>query len=828
MKNTKVLAFAIIMLLALSTFLALATAQQEAEKRVTYAYIGATPNPVGVGQETLLHIGITQQYNSLYDGWKGLTVTVTDPDGIEKTLGPFNTDPTGGTGSIFIPTKVGNYTFQTHFPEQVNDIAIPAGFGNPLPKGTIMLASDSAILTLIVQEERTATYQEHALPTEYWSRPIDSQLHGWNVLAGNWQRTPSNLVTKGNLDAPETAHILWTKPLVLGGVVGAETGDLSWTTGDAYQGQFSSSVILNGILYYNVYPVSDGKAGNPIQGIKAVDLRTGDEIWYRNGSRLSFGQLLYVDTMNMHGAYGYIWSTDGSTWTAFDAGNGDYVYKIVGVPSGVTVIGPNNEILIYTVNNRGWMTCWNSTSVVNQGHWNNATQKWDWEFGRYWNPHGIVPTMNSTFDGANGYMWNVSIPTGLSGAAYAKIGDRIVGQSINLKNVTTWGLDLTPGSEGRLLFNQVWDAPSDWLDGYQTISRIAGSIDDGLIAVWSKETQRVWGFSTENGKNIWGPTESQFYLDMFGIQALITEGKLFTQGMSGILYAYDAKTGKLLWTYAADDPTNQNLWANQWNLRPLFVADGKLYMGTAEHSPVDPRPRGADFVAVNITDGTEIFSAEGLFRQTEWGGRAIIGDSIIATLDTYDQRIYAIGKGPTALTVNAPDVSIDYGKSVVIKGSITDISAGTKDYAIAARFPNGVPAVSDDSQTPWMRYVYKNFERPLNATGVPIELSIVDANGNYRTIGTTTSDADGYFSYQWTPDIEGAYTLYASFAGSKAYWPSHAVTSFAVDPQTTTPTPQPVLEREPIAMYFAGAVAAIIIAIAIVGALLAVMIRKRP
>ncbi|MGE5555664.1 MAG: hypothetical protein ACM3UY_05295, partial [Methanocella sp.] len=178
--------------------------------------------------------------------------------------------------------------------------------------------------------------------------------------------------------------------------------------------------------------------------------------------------------------------------------------------------------------------------------------------------------------------------------------------------------------------------------------------------------------------------------------------------------------------------------------------------------------------------------------------------------------------------VTAPDVSIDYGKSVVIKGSITDISAGTKDYAIAARFPNGVPAVSDDSQTPWMRYVYKNFERPLNATGVPIELSVVDANGNYRTIGSVTSDADGYFSFQWTPDIEGAYTLYASFAGSKAYWPSHAVTSFAVDPQTATPTPQPVLEREPIAMYFAGAVAAIIIAIAIVGALLAVMIRKRP
>ena len=44
--------------------------------------------------------------------------------------------------------------------------------------------------------------------------------------------------------------------------------------------------------------------------------------------------------------------------------------------------------------------------------------------------------MNSTFDAANGYMWNASVPAGLSGAAYAKIDDKLVGQTINLKNVT--------------------------------------------------------------------------------------------------------------------------------------------------------------------------------------------------------------------------------------------------------------------------------------------------------------------------------------------------------------------------------------------------------
>src|SRR5512136_1821425 len=72
-------------------------AAQPFPKRATFAYVGAVPNPVGVGQETLIHVGITQ-YVAEYYGWQGLTVTVTKPDGTTETLGPIKTDPTGGTG----------------------------------------------------------------------------------------------------------------------------------------------------------------------------------------------------------------------------------------------------------------------------------------------------------------------------------------------------------------------------------------------------------------------------------------------------------------------------------------------------------------------------------------------------------------------------------------------------------------------------------------------------------------------------------------------------------------------------------------------------------
>ena len=56
----------------------------------------------------------------------------------------------------------------------------------------------------------------------------------------------------------------------------------------------------------------------------------------------------------------------------------------------------------------------------------------------------------------------------------------------------------------------------------------------------------------------------------------------------------------------------------------------------------------------------------------------------------------------------------------------------------------------------------------------------LDSNGNYRTIGTATTDASGTYSLTWTPDIPGNYTVIATFAGTNGYWPSSAETAFNV------------------------------------------------
>ena len=157
-----------------------------------------------------------------------------------------------------------------------------------------------------------------------------------------------------------------------------------------------------------------------------------------------------------------------------------------------------------------------------------------------------------------------------------------------------------------------------------------------------------------------------------------------------------------------------------------------------------------------------------------------------------------------------------------------DVSPGTNNDELQLRFPNGVPAISDASQSDWMLYVYKQFERPMDATGVSVTIDVVDANGNYRNIGTTTSDSSGMFAFTWKPDIEGSYTVIATFAGSKAFYASYAQTTFAVDSAAPTPEPTDTPLQSTSDIYFAPAVAAIIAAIAIGFAATILILRKKP
>jgi hypothetical protein len=80
----------------------------------------------------------------------------------------------------------------------------------------------------------------------------------------------------------------------------------------------------------------------------------------------------------------------------------------------------------------------------------------------------------------------------------------------------------------------------------------------------------------------------------------------------------------------------------------------------------------------------------------------------------------------------------------------------------------------------------------------------------------------------WQPDIVGKYTVKATFAGSSSYGSSWAESAFGVVDTTNTapsPTVQPISAVE---MYFLPSVVAIIIAIAVVGVVIVLLLRKKP
>jgi len=80
-----------------------------------------------------------------------------------------------------------------------------------------------------------------------------------------------------------------------------------------------------------------------------------------------------------------------------------------------------------------------------------------------------------------------------------------------------------------------------------------------------------------------------------------------------------------------------------------------------------------------------------------------------------------------------------------------------------------------------------------------ILLDTVDPNGNWIHIGRVTSDISGSFSYMWTPDIEGKYTVIATFEGSESYYASYAETAIGVGPapeEPVTPATQPEVQED--------------------------------
>jgi hypothetical protein len=375
----------------------------------------------------------------------------------------------------------------------------------------------------------------------------------------------------------------------------------------------------------------------------------------------------------------------------------------------------------------------------------------------------------------------------------------------------------------------------------QNITVVDGPVDfkSRVFTEAYKETMQWVGYNLDTGAKIWGPTPSQTAFDYYGNPALpyingITDnGKLYSMQFGGILYTYDLKTGNLLWTYGNGGAGNSTKagFSNAYGVYPTFInaiGNGVLYTVTSEHTVTTPIYKGALSRAINATDGTEIWTLSSYVGEF-FAMSYAIADGYATWFNGYDNQIYSVGRGPSATTVTASPKVSTLGDNVIIEGTVMDTSAGTTQNQQAADFPNGVPCASDASMKDWMGYVYQQKPLPTTFTGVPVTIDVLDSNGNYRNIGTATTDATGSYSLTWTPDISGNFTVIATFQGTNGYWGSYTETAFNImqaPAATATPTPTPASMAD---LYFLPLSVGMILAIVVIGALLAVLIlRKRP
>ena len=812
----------IALILVLSTTMAVTTfiPTVESVDLDTYLLINASPNPVGVGQIAYVNVFLSKPpvnagMMGSGDKYEDITINVVRPDGTKQTLGPFTSDVVGGIWSSITPTQVGTYTLQGFYPGDQT----MSSYGTDY----YYFGSETEIVELVVTEDPLPEFSNTPLPTEYWSRPIYSTNYGWAQLGGNWFglaapafATTGQYDATGNLNsyskAPNTGHILWTKPTAFGGQVGApyNNDQESQYTSTSIIVRHFEPIIINGILYYTHYP-----SVSEIASWKAVDLRTGEELWTReaglNGNEpLRMGQVLKFHSMQEFGSFPLLYSQVGggmfnpsADYNIYDPMTGDNVATITngaGTSFLMDFEGQNQGTLLAWITNSSSLTMWNSTKAMAGGGFGSlilrASGEIAWDDGYQWS----VPR-NFTVSGED---------TGNLGIGSRTIEVILLRSAPTLARQVSAGYQFTVGIDAKT-GAKLWGPLKQTIPEGRDVSLIAAR--DGYYVLYDKDLGEVYGYSLTNGQKLWGPIKLEgnawSHIEIGGD---IAYGKVYIWDFGGYVRAIDLETGNIEWTFHRGSSGYDTPYGVYplWHFGTHSIADGKIFLSESSmYTP--PLFPGAQRLAIDCETGELVWSI------LSFSGRSpgAIADGMLVQWNSYDNQIYTFGKGQSATTISIQNDVITEGDSILIKGKVTDESPGTKNSDRVARFPDGVPAIADEYMSPWMEYVYMQQPKPTDANGVEVVLSVLDPNNNVYEIGTTTSDVNGMYKLKFVPPVAGEYTVIATFEGSESYFISSGQTALLVEeaPQPTAPpevTPGPMTDT-----YLTGSTIAILAGIAI-------------
>jgi YD repeat-containing protein len=561
----------------------------------TTAYVTCAPGIVGVGQYTTIVCWL-DRYSPTSGGtngqvWEGWQLNITKPDGKTEIIGPWIcSSALASDFKVYVPDQVGNYTIVFSWPGGVvepSESIITRTQANAIAGiGDIFLGATSEPTTLVVNQEPNADWPEAPLPTDYWTLPINAQNRQWSSLASNWLKGTWLINNYQGGIAPNSAHVLWTAPMEAsspdvagypGGIADSQWSGIQYNIND-YIDAWSQPIVMNGVIYYN----SPATAQSNRYGYFAMDLYTGKQIWYKNGTdnglnnpytigqpggevggsyaqnylSLTQGQMYHSHTVNGDGVASYLWIQSGTTWYMLDPTTGNLILTLKNVPSGTSSTDQDGSLLRYSYNaTSGNLLCWNSTQAIYPGgptgtaqqvwhppvgavidavkdtQWMNASTTWGTGFEQSIKDALQVPH--------SGYTMNVTIPAGLKGSmTILRDDDRVPKQIFGSAITTTFGTMGSIGGAANADSIAIWLATiNEHATAYSPFPNVPGTLNNNL------------GFTVtmDYNKNFTVPLPGKNYTWSIGPVDYNSKIFILTCQQTTQKWAYSLTTGNLLW-----------------------------------------------------------------------------------------------------------------------------------------------------------------------------------------------------------------------------------------------------------------------------------------
>ncbi len=779
----------------------------------TTAHLSFRPNPVGVGQTFLVNLWTTP---ALYSGrhHKDYTVTLTDPDGNEDviTIDSYHADATAWFE--YVADQVGNWTLRfdflgTYFP---NGTYVGIGFfggGPTYLESAYYRPSTSGDLTLTVQEDPVYPWPEPGPPTDYWTRPVVVEHRDWWPILGDWPGTGYVGTVDPNWDTvypgcnpywgprhkftpwvqgPNSAHIVWKRLEGIGGMIGGQATQY----GDTAGGGLGGSVPIPDIIYagraYDTYekPGTDGTTY-----WRCYDLRTGEVYWEMEPDTYTwywFGFIPMTGTITPDiveytppqfeevpgaeaaGTYSVSLMTiaDGRLYK-WDPWSGEMTVN--------ATLDPIEDATFYR-NTEGRDTYSLALTVQNLGFGVPADQR-----------YRLIKW--TTQGSSNNFASRIISNTSYARSSLPQLIDFNVGFGANVQGITEEQVRVGQ----RITGYDLWTGEELWQKEVMGEPQYSGSCsiaDHGKVAILSANGYYL-AYDLATGNLAWKGEKMDYpWADAgFGAySAMSAYGMLFRESMDGV-YAYNWTNGKIEWKYEAKAKSQYETpytGTEGDTVMPFYsfgvggiIADGKFFTWNYEHTESWPVTRGWSLHAIDV------FTGEAVWEMMGCSTPGAIADGYLIAGNAYQGYVYCYGKGLSETTVTASPKIIADGSSVMIEGTVLDLSPAQP----------GTPCVSKDSMATQMEYLH--MQMPIaglwgdeTITGVPVSLDTIDPNGNFIHIGDVTTDGySGTFGYMWTPEVPGTYEVTATFMGDDSYGSSFAQTYVGVG-EAPEPPPEPV------------------------------------